>query len=79
MIQAYGAQKHLKITVCLDDGRDFPDVLNGSKQQLESSLPTVSVISSAACQESQSEIWEHDLKASSLRVTVPQTESVWDV
>ena len=43
-----------KITVCLDDGRDFSDVLDTSKQQLECSLSTVSVISWAACPDSNS-------------------------
>ena len=36
------------ITVRLDDGRDFSDVLDARKQQLERSLSTVSVISWAA-------------------------------
>ena len=36
---------YFKITVRLDDERDFSDVLNARKQQLERSLSTVSVIS----------------------------------
>ena len=40
------------ITVRLDDGRDFSDVLDARKQQLERSLSTVSVISWAACPDS---------------------------
>ena len=36
---------YFKITVRLDDKRDFSDVLNARKQQLERSLSTVSVIS----------------------------------
>ena len=35
----------IKITVCLDYGKDFSDVLNTCKQQLECNLSTVSVIS----------------------------------
>ena len=45
-----------KITVRLDDGRDFSDVLDARKQQLESSLSTVSVISWAACPDRHSTI-----------------------
>ena len=40
-----------KITVRLEDDRDFSDVLDARKQQLERSLSTVSV---AACQDSNS-------------------------
>ena len=43
-----------KITVRLDDDRDFSNVLDARKQQLESSLSTDSVISWAACQDSNS-------------------------
>ena len=32
-----------KIIVCLDDERDFSDVLNACKQQLEHSLSTFSI------------------------------------
>ena len=39
----------------LDDDRDFSDVLNARKQQLERSLSTVSVISWAASQKSESQ------------------------
>ena len=44
----------LKIIVGLDDDRDFSDVLNARKKQLEHSLSTVSVISWAASQKSES-------------------------
>ena len=42
----------LKIIVHLDDDRDFTDVFDVRKQQLERSLSTVSVISWAACPDS---------------------------
>ena len=45
----------LNITLCLEDDRDFSDVLNTCKQQLECSLSTVSVISWAAYQDSCAE------------------------
>ena len=45
----------LKITVLLESGKDLSDILNARKQQLERSLSTVSVISWAACQESESD------------------------
>ena len=38
-----------KITVSLDYDKDFSDVLNNHKQQLERSLSTALVISWAAC------------------------------
>ena len=38
-----------KITVRLDNGKDFSDILNARNQQLEHSLFPVSVISWAAC------------------------------
>ena len=44
-----------KVIVCLDDERNFSDVLNTSKQQLEHSLSIVSVISWAASQKSESQ------------------------
>ena len=44
-----------KITVHLDDERDFSDVLDASKQQMERTLSTVSVISWAVCPDSGSE------------------------
>ena len=44
-----------KIIVHLDDDRDFSDVLNAHKQQLQRSLSTVSVISWAASPKSESE------------------------
>ena len=44
-----------KVIVRLDNGGDFSDVLNASKQQLDSSLATVSVISWAAYPGSGSE------------------------
>ena len=44
-----------KIIVRLDDDRDFSDVLNARKQQLECSLSTVSIISWAASQKSESQ------------------------
>ena len=40
-----------KITVRLDNDGDFSDVLDARKQQLESKLSTVSLISWAACQD----------------------------
>ena len=40
--------------MCLDYGRDFSDVLDARKQQLELRLSTVSVISWAACPDSNS-------------------------
>ena len=43
------------ITFRLDDGRGCSDFLNACKQQMERSLWTVSVISWAACQKSESE------------------------
>ena len=43
------------VIVRLDDDRDFSDVLNARKQQLERSLSTVSVISWAASPKSESE------------------------
>ena len=43
-----------KIRVCLDYERDFSDVLDACKQQLELSLSTVSVMSWAACSDSNS-------------------------
>ena len=46
-----------KITVRLDDGRDFSDVLDARKQQLEHSLSTVSVISWAAPQKLESQLF----------------------
>ena len=44
-----------KVILCLDNGGDFSKVLNASKQQLECDLSTVSVISWAACNDSDSE------------------------
>ena len=44
-----------KIIVHLDSDRDFSDVLNASKKQLERILSTVSVISWAASQKSESQ------------------------
>ena len=68
----------LKITVSLNNDRDFSDVLDASKQQLECSLSTVSVISWAA--------WPtvtvlkilalNNMKA--LCTMVPQTKFVWE-
>ena len=44
-----------KIIMRLDDDRDFSEVLNARKKQLERSLSTVSVISWAASQKSESQ------------------------
>ena len=47
----------LKIIVRLEDDRDFSDILNARKQQLETlaSISTVSIISWAASQKSESQ------------------------
>ena len=64
----------LKITVRLDNGKDFSDILNACKQQLERSLSTVSVISWA----SQSEYFG-SRRVEALCTTVLRTEFDWDV
>ena len=64
-----------KITVRLDDGRDFSDVLDARKQQLERSLSTVSVISWAACPDSNR---SENSGTKALCTMVPRTKFVWE-
>ena len=70
-----------KIIVRLDDDRDFSDVLNARKQQLERSLSTVSVISWAAMplhpRNQSLNIWELE-ESRVLCTTVLRTKFDWD-
>ena len=68
-----------KITVRLDDDRDFSDVFDARKQQLESSLSTVSVISWVACPDSGSENSGRSTIWKALCTMVPRTKFGWEL